>query len=423
MSKRGINRLQNLLLVVLFITAVFLLSRIPQLNGDWANQFQAFLAHTVDVPESQSTNLSAAVSAVHIVVTGDSEYGRYSQLYTPVDSALFQQVSPLFQEALGSASEIGATADKTLQEALSTPGIYMDLTMDLPLEVVAAWLGEETEYSRSVRAMALTTEEDSFAVLYLYSSDGSIFRYYTALPISAVTELSNAYPPNSGAFAFESNYTTLAPYTVLTTSSITAPAIYAAIPAGYSSYNLLTALDFNAHTSFRYQESSGAEVITESPRTLRLDPDGTVTYAGSTEAASSLYHVSASGEKKPTAVEALQACLQITAALTDSTGASPLYLRGVEETDTGWVMSFGYQATGLPVVFADGEDALTITIYGQTITSFTYRCQSYTPSEENSPLLPATMAMAIASLHPGSGLSLGYVDPGGDILYAQWLES
>ena len=56
MSKRGINRLQNLLLVVLFITAVFLLSRIPQLNGDWANQFQAFLAHTVDVPESQSTN-------------------------------------------------------------------------------------------------------------------------------------------------------------------------------------------------------------------------------------------------------------------------------------------------------------------------------------------------------------------------------
>lgn len=421
MSKRAINRLQNLALVALFLSAIFLLSRIPLLGGNWANQVQAFLTSSADVPSDQTANLSSTISSVHIVITGDIEYGRYSQLYVPVDSPLFQQAGPLFQEALGSASEVGATADKTLQEALNTPGIYMDLTTELPLEIVAAWLGEETVYSRSVRAMALTSEEDASAVLYLYSSDGSIFRYFTALPVSAIRDLSASYSPNSGSFAFESNYTTLAPYTVLTAESVSVPAIHAALPAGYSSYNLLTALDFNAHTGFRYQESGGAEVITDSPRTLRLGPDGTVTYDGSPEAASSLYHVTASGDS-PSAVEALQACLRLASALTDSTGSSALYLRSVEASDDGWQFSFGYQAAGLPVTFADGEAALTVTITGETITAFTYHCQAYAPAEEASPLLPAQMAMAIASLHPGSGLSLAYVDAGGETLYAQWLE-
>lgn len=422
MSKRAVNRLQNLALVVLSVTAVLLLSRIPLLGGDWANQVQALLSHSADTLENQASNLSSAIAAVHIVITDDSEYGRYVQLYAPVDDALFQQVGPLFQEALGSATEVGATADKTLQEALMTPSIYVDLTMELPLEVVAAWLGEEeTSFDRPVRAMALTTEEDT-AVLYLYSSDGTIFRYYTALPVSAVTDLSAAYSPNSGSFAYESNYATLAPYTVLTTGAISAPLIHAALPAGYSSYNLLTALDFNAHTGYRYQESSGAEVIMESPRTLRLSPDGTVTYDGGLEAASPLYRVSSSDDV-PSAVEALQSGLQLASVLTESTGSSPLYLRGISSVSDGWQLSFGYQVSGLPVIFSDGGAALDVTITGHTITAFTYRCRAYGISEESSPLLPSAMAVAIASLHPGSGLSLGYVDGGTDTLSAFWLEA
>ena len=420
MSKRTVNRLQNLALVVLSLTAVALLSRIPLLNGDWANQVQAFLTHSGDDAEGQDVSLSAALSSVHIVITGDSEYGRYVQLYAPVDGPLFQQAGPLFQEALGSATEVGATADKTLQDALDTPGIYLDLTTELPLAVVAALLGEEPSFQRPVRAMALTTEEES-AVLYLYSSDGPIFRYYTALPGSAVVDFSAAFAPNNGTFAFESNYTTLAPYTVLTGEGVSAPLVQASLPAGYSSYNLLTALDFNAHTGYRYQESSGTEVVMESPRTLRLSPDGTVTYDSGGGAAPELFQVSAV-EGEPSAVEALRAAMKLAAALTEGTGASPLYLRGVTATDTGWQLIFGYQSSYLPVIFSDGEEALSVTITGRTVTAFTYRCRAYTPLEEESALLPAAMAMAIASLHPGSGLSLGYVDGGGETLSAFWLE-
>lgn len=421
MNKRTVNRLQNLTLVLLTLTALLQLSRIPLLSGgNWTSRVQALLSRPAGAQESENADLATAVAAVHVVITGDSEYGRYSQLYAPTDGVLFQQVGPLFQEALGSASEVGATADKTLREALNTSGVYVDLTMELPLAAVAAWLGEETVYDRAVRAMALTTEETGSAMLYLYSEDGSIFRYSTALPASAVAGLTAAYPPNSGSFAFESNYTPLAPYTVLPGEAVAAPVVNASLPAGYSAYNLLTALDFNAHTGYRYTESSGAEVVTESPRTLRLDVDGTVTYSGGEEAASSLYQVAAAGEA-PTAVEALQAGLRLSAALTGSTGASSLYLRGVEASPEGWQLSFGYQAAGLPVFFPDGAEALTVTVTDQTITAFTFRCRTYAAAEAASPLLPASMAVAIASLYPGSGLSLGYVDNGGDTLAADWL--
>lgn len=150
MSKRAVNRLQNLALVVLSLVAVGLLSQIPLLNGDWTNQVQAFLTHSNDAAESEAVNLSSALSAVHIVVTGDSEYGRYVQLYAPVDGPAVPAGGAPVSGGLGSATEVGATADKTLQEALGTPGIYMDLTIELPLGIAAAWLGEETDYDRSV---------------------------------------------------------------------------------------------------------------------------------------------------------------------------------------------------------------------------------------------------------------------------------
>ena len=75
------------------------------------------------------------------------------------------------------------------------------------------------------------------------------------------------------------------------------------------------------------------------------------------------------------------------------------------------------------MVFSDGEAALTVTITGRAITAFVYRCQAYAITEENSALLPAAMAMAIASLHPGCSLSLAYVDGGAGTLSAFWLET
>lgn len=419
-SKQLRNALQNVAIVLLSVSALFLISRLPLFHTSWTLQVQSLLApRPADGDPAQTGGLTELFPAVHVMVTGDIAYGRYGQLYVSAGDPLLGQIIPLFQEALGSATELGAAADKTLRDALEEPGLYLDLTSQLPLDVAAAWLGEEAETDRDVRSMALTCEEEETA-LYLRGEAGDIFRYATALPASAVREVCGGLSPNGSTFAYETNYAPLAPYTVLVAEAADAPVIQGDLPAAYSAYNLLTALDFNPHTVFRYTESSGAEVVEESPRTLRISPDGAVSFISRGETSSPLYQVHPAGDRA-TAREALRAAWHLAEALTEGAGASALYLRAVEEREDGWTILFRYQVQGLPVYFSDEEDALSVTVSGGAVTAFSYRCRAYAPSEETAALLPPAMAQAIASLYPGAGLSIGYVDSGPGEMTAQWL--
>ena len=274
MNKHLRNALQNLAILFLCVSALFLISRLPLFHTSWAVQVQSLLTpRPADGDPAQAGGPEEMFPAVHVMVTSDIAYGRYGQLHVSGEDPLLVQIIPLFQEALGSATELGAAADKTLRDALEEPGLYLDLTSQLPLEVAAAWLGEEAALERDVRSMALTCEEED-AVLYLRSEAGEVFRYATALPASAVREVCAGLSPNGSTFAYETNYAPLAPYTVLVAAAEDAPVVRGELPAAYSVYNLLTALDFNPHTVFRYTESSGAEVVEESPRTLRIGPAG-----------------------------------------------------------------------------------------------------------------------------------------------------
>lgn len=412
MSKKLVDRLQNVALVVLSLSAVFLLLSFFHLRGGWTARFQTLLAvRPAAGGQEEASGVGDLLAAPHIMVTSDSEYGRCGRLYTPAGDALLEKMLPLFGEALGSADQVGAAADQTLRAGLGKSSLYLDLTVELPLEVVAAWLGERTVFDRAVRAMALTTEGRDTAVLYLCGGEGEIFRYFTALPASAVEALTESVSPNGSLFAYETNYAPLAPYTVLVREAEGLPQVRSELPATYSSYRLLTALDFNAHTNSRYAEPGGTEVVMDGRRTLRIGPEGTVTYDSGEEDAGG----------RGGALEALRAAGRLAAALTGGVDASPLYLRRLEAREDGYLVGFQYQVEGVPVRFPDEADALTVLVRGAGIAEFTCRCRTYVPEEEASVLLPPIMAAAIASLYPEGELSLGYVDSGSGRLHADWL--
>ena len=411
-NKRVINGLQNAALILLTVSALFLLLHTPMVRGGWGSPSLA-----PQTPQEPSGELSAMLGSAHIMVTADSEYGRFGQLCAVGEDALMQQIIPLFREALGSAAELEAATHQQFQGALEGMAVYLDLTVQLPLTAVAACLGESAGSDRPVRAAALTAGGEGAVSLYLLSEDGGLFRCATALPVSAVEAICSSVQPNGSSFAYETNYTALKPYTLLAAQVSQPPELQADLPAGYSDYNLMTALDFNAHTKFWYTDRDDAVVVEESPRTLRIGPDGMVRY--SRAVASPVYREDNEG---PAAAEALRAAWDLASALTNGTGASALRLSGVEEAEEVYVVRFRYQAEGVPVCFPDESDALTVTVGVGGVTSFTYRCRAYTPvEEEGAPLLPPAMAAAMASLHPDSGLSLAYVDTGNTRLSPCWL--
>lgn len=420
-KKRLVNQLQNLALLLLTVSALFLLTRLPMVqNIRWPDQVPGLFAGGPPAGGQEAGETPAGMFAsVHLMVTGDSQYGRCGLLCTGADDAGLQSIVPLFREALGSAVPVGPAEDEAFRAALEGPGVYLELSAGpLPLEAVGIWLGEETGeepgFSMVLRAMALTAGGSEAAELYLLDDQGGITLCRTALPISAVQSVCDDFSPNGADFAYKT-HDMLSPYTVLA-SADPAPDALPSLPAGYSVYNLLTALGFNAHTLSRYRESGGAEVVEESPCTLRIGPEGAVSFTSRGVDVPSLFRASGPGLR-----EALAAAWRLVSALTEGTGASPVYLSGVQAREEGWRLSFRYQADGVPVVFSNEEDALTVAFTGGAITSFTYRCRSYALAEEEpAELLPAFIAQAIAADYPGSRLSVSYVDDGSERLTAQW---
>lgn len=418
-KKRLRGAAQNVCLVLLTLSALFLLTRLPMLREiRWPGQVPALFSPEAASDGQEDAALPAAMfPSMNLLVTGDSQYGRYGRLCVSADDAGLQQIAPQFGEALGSASTAEQVSDGVFRKALEGAGIYLELAASrLPLESAAAWLGERAGFDQPLRAMALTTGEADAAQLFLLDGQGGIFRYDTALPASAVQALCESFSPNGGYFSYETaGEGGVAPYTVLAAETAAPPDLLAELPAGYSVYNLLTALGLNAHTLSRYTESGGAEVVEESSRTLRITPDGAVSLIS--RGGSALYRASGGGLG-----ETLAAAGRLAADLTAGTGASALYLQAVEEAEGGYTLRFRYQAEGIPIFFSDEADALAVTYQNGGVTSFTYRCRSYGAAEEEpAALLPAAMAQAIAAEHPGSALSVGYEDDGTGRLSAQWL--
>lgn len=413
-----INFFQNIAILALTVTAVLLLMRFPMLDGVIGGQMRALLS-APESSEQREVDLSAVITTVHLVVTDEADFGRYTHMNAPSDGADFQRLEPLLRGAIGSAAQRKTATHTEFRNALKTPGIYVDLTTALPVSVVAAWLGEEFDGEDEIRALALTTVRET-AVLYFLRADGSIVRCECALTSSAVREAVADFSPNGGQFAYESGYSTLAPYTVLVRKMDAMEQMIVSIPAGYSAYNLLTALDLNAHANSRYFESSGTEVVMQAPHFLWIGTDGAVHYSSDGEVTDSLYRIAVAGEE-PTAVEALRGAYILACALSKGVDAATLSLESIEKTDLGWIVNFCYRADGVRVRLSDDRQALRVVIQGDTIKEFDYFCRAYEPTQENTLLLPPAMAVAIASTHDGAELTLAYVDNGASVHSACWL--
>lgn len=428
MNKRQwIDRLQNLALILLALSAIFLFTCTPLFRNHFSDQVQAlFTPHSQGGDGLQNAGAYDAMPAVRVMITANHEYGRYGQLSVSPSDPLYEQLTPILRDAVGTAEAGRLTADLTLQEALDDASVFLSFPTPLPVPVIARWLDTQTDLETTVRSMALSCHEGSWATLYLLDQAGSIYRCATALSSAAVRETAEQFAPNSALFAYETNYTTLTPYTILHVQPDGLPQLQSALPEQYTVSALLQVLDFNVHTQSRYPETDGTEVVVESPRTLRFSPGGSVVYSGEGEITASLCQVACAGDE-PTQAEALLACWHLATALTDATGASPLVLRSAEPAAGGWRVSFGYQPLGWDMFFdqpsseLNSLEALSVTVTGRTITAFTYRCRTYSATEDDSLLLPPAQAAAVASVYPGAGLTVGYADDGSGVLSARWL--
>lgn len=416
--KRRIGILQNLLITLLTMSAVFLFVQTQWYNLDLTDSYLNPLSSSAtSVTPQEPFTLRAPV---RVAVTGT--YGRYGSItLTTVDEA-FEPLGSLLKNALGSAPSFSPSTYEAFVRSLDHTSVYYDFLTPLPLSVIAQLFGVDTaEDTVTVRRLVISYQEENGVFLHLWDGDQRYLQASLSLSSQELSSAVNQYDLGTAFFAGDSveveplcalvDPLSLFLYELPDLSALSASTVQA------DADSMLTALGFNPHTNNRYPSSDGSEVINEGSRSLRIYANGTVIYRSGGSPALTL-----DTEEDVTIGEiAIQTSALLSSLTNGLTGDAALYLQEVTASGSSMTLRFGYQCGGIPVYFSDGSCAAEVTLNGSAVSSVTLKLRSYTVSEESSTLLPLRQALAIAAEQEGSELAIGYADGGGSSVKASWL--
>lgn len=416
--KRRIGILQNLLITLLTMSAVFLFAQTQWYNLDLTDSYLNPLsgsASSVTPPEPSTFS-----APVRVAVTG--AYGRYGNItLTTVDEA-FEPLGSLLKDALSSASSFSPSTYEIFVQSLDYTSIYYDFLTPLPLSVIAQLFGVDmTEDTVTVRRLVISYREEDGVSLHLWDGEEQYLQASLTLSSQELSSAVNDYDLGTAFFAGDSVEveplcTLVDPLSLFLYELPDLPALSASTVQADAD-SILTALGFNPHTNNRYPSSDGSEVINEGSRSLRIYANGTVVYRSGGSPAMTLD----TGEEATTGEIAVQTVALLSSLTNGLTGDAALYLQEVSTSGSSTTLRFGYQCGGIPIYFSDGSYAAEVTLNGTTVSSVSLRLRSYTISEESSILLPLRQALAIAAQQDGSELAIGYADGGGSSVKASWL--
>ena len=415
-KKKRINRLQNITMIALSCLALclFFYSFFPIMGMERPNLAAFFSSRTQSVSFWDGENTASLSAPVQVSVTG--QHGRFGCAATLSHESLIP-LNTLAKEAFGSAGATIAATEETFRAALLQSGVYYDFSLPLPASLLSSMLDTSIPSAfSSVQRLLLAADSES---VRLFLFDGT--EYYvstTAISPGTLETTIAIYEPNDTAFLFErsGDSHTLDPFTLITEDMLSRPGYICATPsAGSENNHILEFLGFNSHSNSRYVESDGTEVIFGSDATIRIESDGTVTYAGTHRSNSVFLAEDNSADAAITAAYRIASGL-----LSSSAGEAALYLADLEDTDLGYTVSFNFMAGGIPIRFHDGAAAASITVSDGVVTAFTLRCRNYTLSDTTLHALPLTQALAIAADKQGA-LKISYVDNGTNALSVSWI--
>ncbi|WP_312613727.1 hypothetical protein [Oscillibacter sp.] len=419
-AKKRRNRLQNIAIALLSVSAValFIQTQLFNLRTDGGYLSNLFTSGSVQKTQSVS-GLTDLELPARVAVTG--AYGRWAGLALTTGDEDFSKPGNLLMEALGSAGTMKKCGVEDFRAALrvgtDTGGsVYYDFGGALPLSILSGVVGARWSGGEISARRVLVQVDETVVRLFAWDGEGACFVCTTAISAESVRELVREYSLGSAWFAFDRPESDghVAAFSLF--SDQLDPPVNLAVSAGIADSDaVLEALSFNPHTNSRYPEPSGAEVVVEGDRNLRIYPNGELSYQGG----SGTLRI-ASVEEVPTETETVVGVFQLLNGLLPDQSNGTLFLQELSAAEDSVTLRFGYQYAGLPIRFADGGFAAEVTLVGASIVRLTLRVRQYTPAESGESLLPLAQALSIARAWPGRELAVRYVD-GGSTATAQWL--
>lgn len=409
---------KSMLIFLLFLSAVFLSSRVfwPYSTGEGTGVDR--LPLTSAQPQG-SAGLSRPVRMA--VVNGAGRYGvQYDD--TAVD-ALFDSLGDLLGEALSSAGPVLAVDRETWEQALLSRGVYYDFPGIVSLPLLSAWLGEgDTALSARSLCLLLAVPEgkERATLYYIDAADGG---YYACGTQVEFRQRLDAYSPNGAFFAFQQpeRYGGLDADTLIL-SEVPSPSVYEAGPGltvqeEETLWTLLDALSFAPQPNAVYPAADGW-TVREGEDSLRLTQGGNVYYhAGE----GTDHYLLSPGATENELMEFTGELVR--RAMAPYAGEARVYLAGMEQDGSAWVLTYRYALSGADVHLGRSGWCAQFVVEDGQIREYTLKLRCYEETETSAMLLPEYQAMyAMEAMEAGGRqLLLRYYDGGTGTVSPAWI--
>lgn len=272
------DKLKNLLLAVLvllmlgLVTGTFLIS----VRGDGAG---LRLSQESDAAEGETVLRAAALPETVTVLKPE---GAWLALEENRQELLYQQLEPLFQEAVGSAGGLEPITGADWLSRLEGTGILLQYHVAQPLYLLQDWGGGEAlREDIHVCGAAMVAGEERVELL-LTDREGGCWRAETAASLAELESLCASVEGTNARLTRQSRQ--VAADTVLTTGVTTCGILtiapLEAASRGELSQSVQSLLGMNPYLTRVYQSAEGSLVYVEGRSTLSLSPEGDLHYDG-----------------------------------------------------------------------------------------------------------------------------------------------
>lgn len=434
MDRQIIEPLKTFIIVLLLACTLFLAGKTGVFNELLrsvpaivkAEEWIKMRGHTQDIYAAGNRGdieLHAAARPVSIVMT-DSDGIHYGAGYgDPALEMLYNKLTKTFGEALGSASVPEQVTRRQWNDSLTGEGIYIDFRNEIPLSVIAQWLGLKmiNENHHPVRRICIA-EDKNGADIYYTDEDTKFFRCRTAAVLGGITVPDESLIQREVKFAIEMDeaYAGIDPYTI----------VYENPPDKFKikSDNLIddesvrdyiiSVFGINPNSNARYEIEEGI-VYVENRGILEIYTDGRIYYRPDEDNDS--FKLSYMGQSTETGVIIEEARKLISLLKRGNAGDEEIYYSGIsEKSDSVIEVTFDYFINGVEIIL-DGH-AATVTIEKGRISEVSAYIKCYKFTGEKVAMLPERQAAASArQLSVGSELCLIYSDNGKELLDPEWV--
>lgn len=407
--RRAWERIKTLLILVLSCSAVYLAAR-----TFFPGRLEGLFTHSL--PAESTTQGTALLSGQTLrpsalaVTWAD---GRYGLLYHQDDQEAVTQASSLLAQALVGVSQPKTVTRQAWLRALEEPGLFCQYLAPMPLDALSRWLsGQEEPNLAGAWAQRLCV---TARALY-FQGEGET---YYACDLSgdftgALKQLAEQFSANGAHFAGKSDrYPNLRDDSLILSLAPRLPQLLAENPIPLSDpaqppealSSLLQTLSFHPQTNPLYPVTGGW-AITDGGETLRIDPQGQLTYRRS--------------DQTTARFPAEEPMLDVTRALAESTvgslcGDARLYLQQLRQNGSETVITYGYAYRGAAIQTGEEGWCAQFTVKDGCVGSFTLVLRRYTAQGSAEALL-LPQEQAAAALPQGSdrqSLELLYEDQAG----------